>query len=248
MFLIALGFTKVVTATPEHVSLGYFVMKPYIYFDENPTAPSGIVPDFLNGHIAPKMNVNFRYVHLSIARILAEMKKGKLDGIAILGYNPERALEHDYPGNHMQEVEPILAILSDSKLTYDTLLSEKGPFKIGHVKDSIVTPSMLKLMDQFEIMHGDDVWKRSTEKLLLRRIDTLYAPFEAPLKAILKELNAERSVKVITLKQDAFKLYTIFSKHENVRKRNLVHRYERAFTAADGKSAYRQVYEKHIKN
>ena len=187
-----LGYTNALSANSQTVNIGYFVMEPYIYFDQNESAPKGIIPEFLNNHIAPNMHTKFRYFRMPIGRMLKRMKTGELDGAAVLGYNKSRATEYAYPANHMEIVKPIFAVLSESDLNSEKLTSSGKNLIVGHVKDSIKTPSFLRLETHIDIMFGENVWRRSAEKLLLGRIDALYAPFRAPLDSVLKEFSADR--------------------------------------------------------
>jgi len=244
--LLVLGYANALSANSQTINIGYFVMEPYIYFEQNKSTPKGIIPEFLNEHIAPNMNTKFRYFHMPIARILKKMKTGELDGVAVLGYNKSRATEYAYPANHMEIVKPIFAVLSESDLSREKLTLSGEKLIVGHVKDSMTTSFFLRLETHIDVMHGENVWHRSAKKLLLGRIDALYAPFQAPLDSVLKEFSADSRVKTITIEEDAFRLFTLFSKHEKSIQKDLVRRYDEAFKKIDGEQTYRKVFDKYL--
>ncbi len=244
---LATSFCFAENSSTQVVKIGYFIMKPYMYADENVRPPVGIVPQFLNKHIAPKMNVKFRFYQMPLARILVEMENGNIDGIAIIGYDPKRAEIFDYPANHMQKVAPVFAFLNSRSLNVEDLFKDNNSLRIGHVKDSIITPSVKSITRNFDVMYGHNVWKRSIEKLLLGRIDALYAPFEIPLNAMLNQLDVEESVNVMIIERDAFHLFTMFSAHPEVRRKKLLVRYDKAFEQAGGLDTFRQIYNEYEK-
>ena len=90
---------------------------------------------------------------------------------------------------------------------------------------------------KYDLIAGKRLFERNVEKLLLGRIDAVYAPLSTALVEILDEMDVADQVKLVPIEfLDLVQIYTVFSK-KTVRE-NVVESYNNALDLASRERKY----------
>lgn len=228
----------------ETLTLGYFVLGPHIYANADGKA-LGPLPEFLTEHIGPAMGVKFSLVNMPLARILKDVKEGRIAGAALFGFTKERGLVFAYPNNSFISMHPVLVVLNNHPLTKVETVDDIANFSIGYVKDAIVSPFMQNDGIVFSNIYGSNTWERNMQRLLKGHIDAAYSPIEVNMSYVASRLNIREKVRIMRLPEAPMKLYSLFSKHEQFIHADLAKRYDEAFERIDGNALYNNIFTKH---
>lgn len=244
ILLLLLFLLQLSTAKAESLTLGYFVLGPHIYVNEDGNA-QGPLPEFLTEHIGPSMGVTFNLVNMPLARILKTMKEGQIAGAALFGYTPARAEDFSYPSNSYISMHPVITVLNQHPLTQIESVDDIANLSIGYVKGAIVSPFMKSNDIVFTDIYGSNTWERNIQRLLKGHIDVAYSPIYANMSYVASKMNLLDSIRIIRLPEAPMKLYSLFSKHKNFKHLALAKRYDRAFERINGKALYQKIYTRH---
>jgi len=228
----------------ETLTLGYFVLGPHIYASADGKA-LGPLPEFLTEHIGPAMGVKFSLVNMPLARILKDMKEGRIAGAALFGFTKARGLVFAYPNNSFISMHPVLVVLNKHPLTKVESVDDISHLSIGYVKDAIVSPFMQNGGIVFTDIYGSNTWERNIQRLLKGHIDAAYSPIEVNMSYVASKLNMRDKVRIMRLPEAPMKLYSLFSKHEQFIHANLAKRYDEAFERIDGNAIYNNIFTRH---
>ena len=228
----------------ESFTLGYFVLGPHIYSNADGKA-LGPLPEFLTEHIGPAMGVKFNLVNMPLARILKDMKEGRIAGAALFGFTKARDLVFVYPNNSFISMHPVIAVLNDHPLIKVESIDDIANLSIGYVKDAIVSPFMQSGGIAFTNIYGSNTWERNIKRLLKGHIDAAYSPIEVNMSYVASKLNIQDKIRIIRLPEAPMKLYTLFSKDKQFIHTDLAKRYDEAFERIDGKTVYNNIFTRH---
>lgn len=228
----------------ESLTLGYFVLGPHIYHDaEGKTL--GPLAEFLTEHIGPAMGVKFNLVNMPLARILKDMKDGRIAGAALFGFTKARDLVFTYPKHSFISMHPVITVLKSHPLTKVDSFDDIANLSIGYVKDAIVSPFMYKHDKVFINIYGSNTWERNINRLLKGHIDAAYSPIDANMRYVASKLGVLDNIRIIRLPEEPMKLYTLFSKSKQFINSNLVKRYDDAFERIDGETVYKKIFNRY---
>jgi len=244
-FILLIIFLNCVNGVKaEELVIGYFDLAPHIAFNKQTNKTEGILPDFLQNHIAPTMGVTFKFIHMPLARVLRSMKAGKIDGGALFGYTMARAEIYDYPINNFYNMQSVLVVRKNNMLNKIVSIDDIKDMRIGYVTAALITPIMKSKQIKMELMSGTNPWNRRLQMLMSDRLDAVYSPAKANLVYEANKLGATNDIKILSLPEKPSKMFTLFSKASKTS--NLPHRYDKAFKKVDGDKLYKAMLLKHI--
>lgn len=228
----------------ESLTLGYFVLGPHIYADEDGHA-SGPLPEFLAEYIAPAMGVEFNFVNMPLARMLKDMEEGRIAGAALFGFTEARNIAFSYPKNNFTLMHPVITVLNSHTLTKVESFDDLTDLSIGYVNGAIISPYMKKNGMVFTNIYGSNTWERNIRRLLKGHINAAYSPIEENIKFVAAKLKVLDKIRIIRLPEAPMKLYSLFSKHTQFINLNLAKRYDEAFERINGEKIYKKVFERY---
>lgn len=208
---------------PEVVKVGVFSMSPFV--NPGPGRPHGVLIDFFDREIAPRMGVRFQWERpMSMARLESSLVNGSVMFTPILGKTPNREKAGIvYAGDVYFSLDPCLAVLPDSPLRKVASAADLANITIGWVQSGALPVFMQDKRIHFDRISNVDWASANLEKLKLRRIDAAY--FSNPYTPQFYSAQTGTPIRLIALPTQGLKLYGAFSPKAP---RSLAERYERA--------------------
>lgn len=207
----------------EIVKVGVFTMPPFV--NPGPGAPHGVMVDFFDREIAPRMGVRFQWERpMTVARLENSLAGGGVTFTPILGKTParEKAGIH-FAGDVHISFDPCLAVLPDSPLQRVSSAADLAGLSIGWVQAGALPSFMQDKRIQFDRISNIDWASANLEKLKLGRIDAAY--FSNPYTPQFYSAQMGMPIRIVLLPTPGLKLYGAFAPNSP---RGLAERYERA--------------------
>lgn len=223
-------------AAPEIVRVGVFAMTPYVSVGEN--APHGLLIDFFDREIAPRMGVRFQWERpMTMARLENSLASGRVLFTPILAWTPARAKARiRFVGGAHIRLDPCLAVLPDSPLRDVATPADLANVTVGWVQAGALPEFMLDKRIKLDRVGSVDWTNANLEKLKLGRIGAAY--FSNPYTPQFFAARTGTPLRLISMPVKGPKLYGAFSPKASS---SLKERYERAAEEAfanDRFSAY----------
>ena len=239
ILIIALYPTQIFA---ESIRVGYFNVPPHVIEEEG--AVTGACVDFFKKEIVPQMGVTVIWAKtaMSIPRLLAELRKKRLDVVLVMAKNAEREKISYYPEVPFMESGPVLALLKDHPLKKVSNLDDILALTIGYGKGAYLSPFMRDERIKYIKISRPNWIEINFKRIVNGRIDAFYLPEFPTMLYLAKKYNTEDDIKIISLPETT-KLYTIFSRNLN---QDLVKRYEQAFRKVGGEITYLRYLSKYI--
>jgi ABC-type amino acid transport substrate-binding protein len=212
---------------PEIIKVGVFAMPPFV--NPGPGAPHGVMIDFFDREIAPRMGVRFQWERpMTMARLERSLANGSVTFTPILGKTPAREKAAiRFAGDVHISLDPCLAVLPDSPLQHVSSPADLAGLSIGWVLSGALPQFMQDKRLRFDRIGNVDWASANLEKLRLGRIDAAY--FSNPYTPQFYSAQLGTPVRIIFLPTRGLKLYGAFAPNAA---RGLAERYERAADAA----------------
>lgn len=220
-----LACSPFVQAAPalETVKVGVFAMPPFV--NPGPGEPHGVMIDFFDREIAPRMGVRFQWERpMTMARLERSLANGSVSFTPILGRTPAREKAGiRYAGDVHISLDPCLAVLPDSPLQRVSSPADLSNLVIGWVQSGALPSFMQDKRIHFDRISNIDWASANLEKLRLGRIDAAY--FSNPHTPQFYSAQMGMPVRIVMLPTRGLKLYGAFAPDAA---RGLAERYERA--------------------
>jgi ABC-type amino acid transport substrate-binding protein len=238
--LVALLWTSCACAAPapptEVVKVGVFAMTPYV--TSGPDGPHGILIDFFDREIAPRMGVRFQWERpMTVARLENSLASGRVMFTPILARTPWREkAKIRFVGEVHIRLDPCLAVLPDSPLTTVNTPADLANVKVGWVQAGALPAFMLDRRIRLDRIGTIDWTAANLEKLKVGRIGAAY--FSNPYTPQFFSAQTGTPLRLISMPTKGPKLYGAFAPTTPL---TLQQRYEQAANAAfadDRFSAY----------
>jgi ABC-type amino acid transport substrate-binding protein len=220
----------------EVVKVGVFAMTPFVIAGKD--VPHGVLIDFFDHEIAPRMGVRFAWQPpMTVAGLESSLASGRVMFTPILGKTPARVSARiQFVGKVDISLDPCLAVLPDSPLTRVVSPADLANLTIGWVQSGALPPFMQDKRIKFELVDRIDWASANLDKLRLGQIDAAY--FSNPYTPHFYSEQSGMAIRLIGLPTRGLKLYGAFAP---AAPRSLTERYERAAEEAfvnDRFSAY----------
>jgi polar amino acid transport system substrate-binding protein len=161
--------------TPATINVGIFTVAPFIVAN-NGEAPHGVLVDFFDREIAPRMGVKFNWLPpVTVARLEQNLIRGSVTFTPILASTPERTTSKiQFVRDQYIRFDPCIAVLPEYRLAAIKSPADLAGMHIGWVQSGAL-PNFLSGSDaKFDLISSVD-WERvNLEKLKLGRIDGAY--------------------------------------------------------------------------
>lgn len=211
------------------VNVGVFNVAPFIIANNAGEAPHGVLIDFFDREIAPRMGVKFVWLSpVTVARLEQNLIRGTFTFTPILAKTTAReaARIHFASGQYIR-FEPCIAVLPEHRLAAIDKVDDLAGMTVGWVQSGALPQYFNDARIKFDLVGSVD-WERvNLEKLRLGRIDAAYFSDQFTLRYYAAQ-NGVR-VKVLKLPTAGVTLFGAFSPDAP---KALVDNYQRAAQAA----------------
>ncbi len=153
------------------VNVGVFTVAPFI-IAHGGEAPQGILVDFFDREIAPRMGVKFNWLPpVTVARLEQNLTRGTVTFTPILTITPARsAAKIRFAGINYIHFEPCIAVLPEHRLQVIRKASDLAGMSIGWVQSAAKPEFLNDPSIKFDLIGSVD-WERvNMDKLRLGRI------------------------------------------------------------------------------
>jgi polar amino acid transport system substrate-binding protein len=192
------------------INVGVFSVAPFIVANAG-EAPQGVLVDFFNQEVAPRMGVKFNWLPpVTVARLEQNLTRGTVTFTPILTITPARnAAKIRFAGINYIHFEPCIAVLPDHPLNVVRRASDLAGMSIGWVQ-SAAKPEFLNDPNiKFDLIGSVD-WERvNMDKLKLGRIQGAFFSDQFTPRYYAAQNGAQ--VKLLKLPTPGVSLYGAFS-------------------------------------
>ncbi|MBE9552606.1 MAG: transporter substrate-binding domain-containing protein [Proteobacteria bacterium] len=221
----------------ETLSMGYFDIPPHVVNVEGGT-PAGAAISYFKEYIAPHLGVAVDWDGGATppTRLMDQLRNGDKDAMIFLGKTIERTEYLHYPDPYLI-VPETLAFKKDSPVDRITRVGDLHGLTVGFLVGGRIPEALRDDKIKYDLIAGKRLFERNVEKLLLGRVDAVYAPLSTALVSIIDEMEVSDQVKLVTIEfLEPVQIYTVFSK-KTVRK-NVVDDYNNALKKAREEHSY----------
>jgi ABC-type amino acid transport substrate-binding protein len=208
----------------EVIKVGVFAMTPYVISAPG-GPPHGLLIDFFDREIAPRMGVRFQWERpMTMARLEQSLVSGRVMFTPILAQTPARVKAGiQFAGDVHVRLDPCLAVLPDSPLTSVTTPADLANITVGWVQAGALPAFMQDRRIRLDRIGSVEWTNANLEKLRLGRIDAAY--FSNPYTPQFFAAQAGMTLRLVKMPVQGPKLYGAFAR---AAPRSLGERYERA--------------------
>ena len=221
----------------ETLSMGYFGLPPHVIQVED-GVPKGAAISYFNEYIAPHLGVpvNWDTEATPPTRLMDQLRKGEKDAMIFLGKTEERTRYYHYPDPYLIIPETFL-FKKEHSVSKITKVSDLHDLTVGFLVGGRIPEQLRDDRIEYDLIAGKRLFERNVEKLLLGRIDAIYAPLSTALVDIIDEMDVRDQVKLVPIEfLDLVQIYTVFSK-ETVSE-GIVEKYNKALKTATRERRY----------
>ncbi len=226
----------------DKIKIGYFKLEPHTISDAN--KHSGALIDLWENQFAPAMDVEIEWQGpLPPSRLLAALKDGELNVIALLAKNPEREKMFDFPKEMFFAMEAGVALLKENKLEKINSADDLFGLNLGFFKEGFIPPTLKNDKIKWDLVSAPDWQQVNFTKLTANRIDGAFNPENLSLVYEANKTGLKDKVKVLTIPNTAASLYSVFSKKDNGK---FLQKYNLVLSQFSLKEKYKELIKKYI--
>ena len=217
--------------------MGYFDVPPHVVKAEDGTT-KGAAIGYFEEYIAPHLGITVIWDSEATppTRLMNQLRNGDKDAMIFLGKTKERTEYLHYPDPYLT-VPETLAFKKDNSVGRVTEVSDLHGLTVGFLVAGRIPDSLRDDKIEFDLIAGKRLFERNVEKLLLGRIDAVYAPLSTALVKIIDEMGVRDQVKLVPIEfLEPVRIFTVFSKKTVSKK--VVENYNKALEAARGEQKY----------
>lgn len=224
----AAGFAVAVVAPPvEVVKVGVFMVAPYVVAGAN--GPGGVLIDFFDREVAPRMGVRFKWERpMTTARLEQSLISGSVMFTPILARTAQRERAGiRFAGAVHIRFDPCIALLPEHPLDKVVSAADLYSITVGWVQAGALPPFMLDKRIRLDRVGSVDWTAANLEKLKLGRIGAAY--FSNHYTPEFFAARTGMRLKLLSLPTKGTDLYGAFSPKASPA---LIERYRRAAAEA----------------
>ena len=237
---LASGSARCAAKKPiETVHVGVFTVAPYVF--SGPGGPYGVLIDFFDAEIAPRMGVSFVWDSpVTIARLEQNLLSGRVMFTPIMTKSPARVQAgFKFAGEVDVQFKPCIALLPTHKLTAIREPADLYDMKIGWVKTSPISQFLQDERIRMDLIGVIDWERANLAKLEAGRLDGIY--FSNPYTPQYYAAKTGLRLKLLDLPVPAHPVYATFAPAAPAA---LVARYESAARQAFANGRFEQYIER----
>ncbi|MES2126056.1 MAG: transporter substrate-binding domain-containing protein [Pseudomonadota bacterium] len=226
-------------AAAEEVSVGVFAIAPFVV--AGPQGPHGLLIDFFNKEIAPRMGVHFNWsAPVGVTRLEQNLIHGAVMFTPLLAKSPERLqAQIIYAGDADIRLEPCLAMRPDTQLTAISSPSDLEGMTIGWVQSGALPDFLRRSKVKFDLVSAVNWEETNLNKLKAGRIDGAF--FSDAYTARYFGMRSGANFRILALPAEGVPVFAAFSPQASPA---LVQRYEKAAREAFAKGRWKAYLEK----
>ena len=221
----------------EILRMGYFDIPPHVVNVEG-GAPAGAAISYFKEYIAPHLGIAVDWDSAATppTRLMDQLRNGGKDAMIFLGKTIERTEYLHYPDPYLI-VPETLAFRKDSPVDNITAVGDLHGLTVGFLVGGRIPEALRDDKIKYDLLAGKRLFERNVEKLLLGRVDAVYAPLSTALVSIIEEMGVGDKVKLIPVEfLEPVRIYTVFSK--KTVKEKIVEDYNKALKVANNEHIY----------
>ncbi|WP_410497624.1 substrate-binding periplasmic protein [Chitinibacter sp. S2-10] len=189
----------------ETLRVGYFDLPPHAQFVQGQHSGAALAYFDL---IAKQMGVNkVIYTQLPLSRLL---KDQKIDLILYLGKTPEREKQLRFSRQAWLKMQGTLTVKSAGAIQRIQSKDDLAGLSIGVWQDGYRSPLIMQSQAHLDLMAGDEVVRRSLQKVVLGRMDGFYSPEASSVQQEMRRLGLNEQLRVLNLPEPAVALCAAF--------------------------------------
>lgn len=235
---LSLLFVGGTVRAQEALRVGYWNIPPHVTGVVN-NKPTGAAIGYFDEFIAPRLGVTVVWDAdiTPPTRLMDQLRKGQKDAMIFLGKTKERTDYLHYPDPYL-DIPQTLAFLENHSISRITNVSEIYGLRVGFLVGGRLPDELRDDRIHYDLIAGERLFQRNVEKLLLGRIDAIYAPLTIALSNILKQMKVDDKVKLVPIEfLEPVLIYTVFSK--KTVSEDVVERYNKALETASKEQLYK---------
>lgn len=236
--LLLLLFAGGTVQAKESLRIGYWNIPPHVTGIAN-NRPTGAAIDYFDQYIAPHLGVTIAWDADATPpiRLMDQLRNGQKDAMIFLGKTKERTSYLRYPDPYL-DTPQTFAFLEDYPVSRITKLSDLHGLRVGFLVGGRIPDKLRDDKIHYDLIAGERLFHRNIEKLLLGRIDAIYAPLTISLNNIVKEMAVDDKVKLVPIEfLDPVLIYTVFSR--KTVSEDVVKKYNKALDSASKRKPYK---------
>jgi ABC-type amino acid transport substrate-binding protein len=209
----ALAFTPGPVPAQDALKIGYFDIPPHVTGAEG-GKPQGAAISYFEEFIAPRFGVPFEWNAEVTAptRLMNQLGSGEIDAMIFLGRTKDREAIFHYPNPYLV-IPEALALRQEFPIDRITDVSDLHGLALGFLVGGRIPDQLRDDKIRFDLIAGKRLMERNLEKLLLGRIDAIYAPLSTAVMNIVDDMEVRDKVKLVPIEfLDPVEIYTVFSK------------------------------------
>jgi polar amino acid transport system substrate-binding protein len=243
-FVFSVFFISDVKSQTKNIKIMYFNVPPLIFVDETTGKLSGATYDFLETYISKELDVKFIWDQSATAvpRQLLTLENSSDSASAVLVYSKEREGKVTFTAEPYINTVSAIAVLKSNKLNKVNSVEDIVNLKIGFGQGVFMSPFMKDKRLKFDLISTGSFIEPSFKKLIINRIDAVYAPNKLELLYQIHKLKLEDQVKLLELPEKRTPNHIAFSKNSG----DIAQKYNQAFNKLDGKNLYKKILSKYI--
>ena len=225
------------TSAQEVLRIGYFDLPPHVVKVDT-RRPKGTAIGYFEEFIAPHLGVEIAWDSQVTppTRLMDQLRTGQKDAMIFLGWTKERTTYLHFPKPYLILSE-VVAFRADHPLAQVTAVDDLYGVKIGFLVGGRIPDVLQDDRITYDLIAGKRLMERNLEKLLLSRIDAIYAPLSVALARIIEQEGIGGQVKLLPIEfLEPVEIFTVFSK--NTVGEDLVERYNDALEVAQKHQSY----------
>jgi len=193
--------------------IGYWHIPPHV-IEAVGGKPKGAAISYFDEYIGPELGMTIAWDEniTPPTRLMDQLRQGRKDAMIFLGKTKERTEYLNYPDPYL-DIPQTLAFLKGHPINRITEISDLYNLRVGFLLGGRLPDVLRDDRIQFDLIAGERLFPRNIEKLLLGRIDAIYAPLTIALTNIIKQMEVGDQVKLVPIEfLEPVLIYTVFSK------------------------------------
>ena len=226
-----------VARSQEILSAGYFDIPPHVIGVEG-GVPKGAAISYFEEYIAPHLGITIKWDTESTppTRLMNQLRNGEKDAMIFLGKTEERTEYLRYPNPYLI-IPETLAFKNEHPINTIREVGDLHGLTVGFLVGGRIPDPLRDNKIRYDLIAGKRLFERNVEKLLLGRIDAIYAPLSTALANIIGEMGVSDQIKLVPIEfLEQVKIYTVFSK--KTISKDFVEIYNKALEAANREITY----------
>ena len=222
----------------QALRIGYWQIPPHVIDVQN-GKPRGAAISYFREYIEPRLGMAVVWDRdvTPPTRLMEQLREGQKDAMIFLGKTKERTEYLHYPQPYL-DIPQTLAFSRNHSIERVNDISQLYGLRVGFLVGGRLPDALRDDRIRYDLLAGERLFQRNVEKLLLGRIDAVYAPLTIALTSIIEQMKVGDRVKVVPIEfLEPVLIYTVFSK--KTIGEPVVERYNEALETARSSRGYK---------